>query len=152
MRKGINISHVNIENIGGRDQSQMKNKSLKSSKKVSPFRKTYQKSHNDDIFQYLRFEINDRSGVAASLPTKGQPVEISQWTARACPASIPDFMKGGRTFMDFVDSVLRWWSSIQPSWRTFECSKPSCEVWGGWDVLHAPRINGLLNVVMLVYQ
>ena len=43
MRKGINISHVNIENMGGRDQSQVKNKSLKSSKKVSPFQKTYQK-------------------------------------------------------------------------------------------------------------
>ena len=33
MRKGINISHVNIENMGGRNQSQVKNKSLKSSKK-----------------------------------------------------------------------------------------------------------------------
>ena len=103
------------------------------------------------LFQYLRFEINDRSGAAGSLPTKGRPVEISQWTARARPAGIPDFTKGGRTFTDFVDSVLRWWSSIRPSWRTFERSKPSREVRGGWDVLHAPRINGLLNVVMLVY-
>ena len=33
---------------GGRDQSQVKNKSLKSSKKVSPFRKDVPKSHNDD--------------------------------------------------------------------------------------------------------
>ena len=48
MRKGINISHVNIENMGGRDQSQVKNKSLKSSKKLSPFRKHVPKSHNDD--------------------------------------------------------------------------------------------------------
>ena len=103
------------------------------------------------LFQYLCFKINDRSGAAGLLPTKGQPVEISQWTARACPAGIPNFMKGRRTFMDFVDSVLRWWSSIQPSWRTFKHSKPSHEVQGGWDVLHAPRINGLLNIVMLVY-
>ena len=29
--------------MGGRDQSQVKNKSLKSSKKLSPFRKMYQK-------------------------------------------------------------------------------------------------------------
>ena len=29
--------------MGGRDQSQVKNKSLKSSKKVSPFQMTYQK-------------------------------------------------------------------------------------------------------------
>ena len=41
----MNISHVNM---GGRDQSQVKNKSLKSSKKVSPFRKDVPKSHNDD--------------------------------------------------------------------------------------------------------
>ena len=45
MRKGINISHVSIENMGGRDQSQVKNKSLK---KISPFRIGVPKSHNDD--------------------------------------------------------------------------------------------------------
>ena len=39
--------------MGGRDQSQMKNKSLKSSKKLSPFRKTYLKSHNDDSIKRL---------------------------------------------------------------------------------------------------
>ena len=42
-KKGGNISHVNIENMGGRDQSRTKNRSLKSSKNVSPFQKTYQK-------------------------------------------------------------------------------------------------------------
>ena len=34
MRKGINISHVNIENMGGRDQSQKKIKFKKFKKKV----------------------------------------------------------------------------------------------------------------------
>ena len=47
--EGINISHVNIENMGGRDQSQVKDKSLKSSKKLSPFPKDVPKSHIDDI-------------------------------------------------------------------------------------------------------
>ena len=47
-RKGINISHVNIENMGVRDQSQMKNKSLKSSKKSKSVPKDVPKSHNDD--------------------------------------------------------------------------------------------------------
>ena len=42
MRKGINISHVNIVNMGGRDQSQVKIK-IKKFKKLSPFQKTYQK-------------------------------------------------------------------------------------------------------------
>ena len=40
MRKGINISHVNIENMGGRDQSQVKNKKFEKIKFVP---RTYQK-------------------------------------------------------------------------------------------------------------
>ena len=35
MRKGINISHVNIENMGGRDQSQVKIKFEKFEKSKS---------------------------------------------------------------------------------------------------------------------
>ena len=42
MRKGINISHVNIENMGSRDQSQVKIK-FKKFKKVKSVPKTYQK-------------------------------------------------------------------------------------------------------------
>ena len=48
MRKGINISHVNIENMGGRDQSRVKNKSLKMFEKVKSVPKYIPKSHNDD--------------------------------------------------------------------------------------------------------
>ena len=43
-KKDSNISHVIIENMGGRDQSQVKNKIQKVQKKLSPFQKTYQKS------------------------------------------------------------------------------------------------------------
>ena len=38
---------MNIENVGGRDQSRVKIK-FKKFEKLSPFPKTYQKSHNDD--------------------------------------------------------------------------------------------------------
>ena len=48
MRQGINISHVNLENMGGCDQSQVKYKSLKSSKKSKSVPKDIPKSHNDD--------------------------------------------------------------------------------------------------------
>ena len=48
MRKGINISHVNIENMGGRDQSRMKIK-FKKFEKVKSVLKNIPKSHNDDI-------------------------------------------------------------------------------------------------------
>ena len=47
MRKGINISHVSIENMGGRDQSQVKMK-FKKFEKVKFIPKDVPKSHNDD--------------------------------------------------------------------------------------------------------
>ena len=103
------------------------------------------------LLLYIRFEASDQSGMGQSLPTANRPAEIPLWTGRARPAALPDYTKGGRTFSDFVDSVFIWWGSLQPSWRSFKRGKVSHEVRGGWETLHAPRINGLLNVVILVY-
>ena len=44
---------MNIENMGGRDQSQVKNKSLKSLKKVKSVPKTYQKVMTMTLFNVL---------------------------------------------------------------------------------------------------
>lgn len=101
------------------------------------------------LLRYIHFEIN--AGVGGSLPTSGRPVEISNWTSRARPFMIHDYTKGKRSFSAFVDSVIVWWGSIQPSWRSFERGEVSRGVHGEWDALCASRINGLLNVVMLVY-
>ena len=49
MRKGINISHVIIENMGGRDQSQVKIK-FKKFKKSKSVPKDVPKYHNDDTW------------------------------------------------------------------------------------------------------
>ena len=103
------------------------------------------------LFHYIRFEANDKSGAGGSLPTGGRPAEISQWSSRARPANLPDYTKGKRTFPMFVDSVFTWWGSLQPQWRSFRRDVVSREIHGGWDILHAPRINGLLNVVVLVF-
>jgi hypothetical protein len=103
------------------------------------------------LFHYIRFELNDKSGVNGSLPTSKRPTEVSQWTSRARPANLPDYTKGQRTFVDFADSIFVWWALIQPSWRSFKRGEVSRKIQGGWDALHAPRINGLLNVVMLAY-
>jgi hypothetical protein len=103
------------------------------------------------LFHYIQLEASDKSGTGGTLPTAMRPAEISQWTSRARPASLPDYTKGKRTFGMFVDSVFRWWGSIQPYWRTFERGQVSREVNGDWDALYATRINGLLNVVMLAY-
>lgn len=111
------------------------------------------------LYHYLRFEVNNKSVTGGSLPTANRPLEISQWSSKARPETLPDYTKGRRTLANFVDSVFAWWGSIQPPWRSFERGKVSRDVLGGWDVLHAPRINvlhaprinGLLNVVILVY-
>jgi len=103
------------------------------------------------LFQYIKFEANDKSGVSGTLPTGGRPPEISQWTSRARPSNLPDFRRGNRTFRMFTDSVFQWWGSIQPSWRMFGRGRVSREVDGGWEGLYAPQINGLLNVVVLAY-
>lgn len=103
------------------------------------------------LFYYIQFEANDKSGVGGTLPTVKRPPEISQWSSRARPSNCPDFTNGKRTFQMFIDSVFEWWGSIQPTWRSFARGHISREVDGGWEVLHTPRINGLLNVVILAY-
>ena len=103
------------------------------------------------LFHYINFEINDQSNSPGSLPTAKRPSEIAQWTARARPEGLPDYTKGKRAFSVFVDSVLAWWSSLQPLWRSFEWGVVSRQVGGSWGALYAPRINGMLNVVILAY-
>ena len=51
----------------------------------------------------------------------------------------------------FVDSVFKWWGSIQPAWRSFSHDHLSHEVGGDWKALCSPNINGLLNIVILAY-
>ena len=103
------------------------------------------------LFHYLRFEINDKSGTKPVLPATERPAEVSHWLTRARPPGIPDYEKGGRTLVDFVDSVFAWWTFLQPPWRKFERGRVCREVGGGWGILYAPRANGLLSVVILVY-
>ncbi|KAF9780908.1 hypothetical protein BJ322DRAFT_987737, partial [Thelephora terrestris] len=86
-----------------------------------------------------------------SLPTAGRPAEIALWSSKARPEGLPDYTKGGWSFSDFVDSIFTWWATIQPPWRSFERTEVSRAVKGGWGSLLAPRINGILNVVMQVY-
>ena len=103
------------------------------------------------LFHYVQFEANETSGASGTLPTAKRPPEISQWTSRARPSYLPDYTKGKRTFQMFVDSVFEWWGLVQPTWRSFVRGRVCREVNGGWDALHAPQINGLLNIVILAY-
>lgn len=101
--------------------------------------------------QYVRIAANPEPEGGCALPTTGRPVEIGQWIARARPSNPPDFASKKRTFSAFIDSVFEWWGSIQPSWRSFKRGQVSREIHGEWDVLYAPQITGLLNVVILAY-
>lgn len=127
----------------------------KGRRKVDIFR--YLNAVKDPHFQrillhYIHIEASDTSGVIGSLPVAGRPVEITQWSSKARPATLPDFANTKQGFSGFVGSVFAWWSSIQPSWRTFkQGGKASRVVDGKWGTLYAPRINGLLNVVILAY-
>lgn len=103
------------------------------------------------LYHYLNFEISDKSCAVGSLPTAKCPPEIAQQAARVHPALLPDYLKGKRTFLMFVDLIIAWWSSLQPSWRSFEWGAVSRQIHGEWGHLYAPCINGLLNVVILVY-
>ena len=58
-KRGINISHVNIENMGGRDQSQVKIK-FKKFEKSKSVPKDVPKSHNDDTWQ-LEKSVGNRA-------------------------------------------------------------------------------------------
>ena len=103
------------------------------------------------LFHYLRFEINDKSGTKPVLLATERPAEVSHWLTRARPPGIPNYEKGGHTLVDFVDSVFAWWTFLQPPWRKFERGRVCREVGGEWGILYAPRANGLLSVVILVY-
>ena len=103
------------------------------------------------LFHYIKFEANVNSDTNGTLSTKKRPAEIAQWTSRARPSNLPDLGTEKRTFQKFVNSVFEWWGTIQPSWRTFKRGQVSRNVGGSWEGLYAPRINGLLNVVMLAY-
>ena len=103
------------------------------------------------LFHYIQFEAHSKPNLSRTLSTTGRPAEIGQWTGRARPSALPDYTKGEKTFQMFTGSILEWWGSLQPAWRTFNCNKVSREVSGGWEDLCSPRINGLLNVVILAY-
>ena len=103
------------------------------------------------LFHYIQFKAHSKPNLSRTLSTTGRPAEIGQWTGQAHPLALPDYTKGEKMFQMFTGSILKWWDSLQPTWRTFNCNKVSREVSGGWEDLCSPRINGLLNVVILTY-
>ena len=97
---------------------------------------------------YIAFELADRSGVRGSLPTTHRPTAVGWWTSRARPDKTPPLDSPKKKFRDWV---VEWWISIQPDWRgALKCGETN-RADGSWECLYQPGINGLLNVVIVVY-
>ena len=97
---------------------------------------------------YIVFEGADHSGHRGNLTTSSRPKGVGWWLARACPNRIPPF----DSLSSLGNSIVDWWIFIQPDWwrMGMECGVTSQEG-GCWERLYQPGINGLLNVVIVVY-
>jgi len=96
---------------------------------------------------YIAFELADNSGVRGNLPTTHQPTAITRWSSRTHPDKTPPPDDSNK----FANGVVKWWIFIQPNWRRgLACGETSRRN-GCWEGLYQPGINGLLNIVILVY-
>jgi hypothetical protein len=114
---------------------------------------SYLSSANEPGFKvllanYIAFELADQSGIHGALPTDGRPKAVAWWSSRARPNKLPPY----DSFSSFTDTIVQWWISMQPDWRRGElrCGRASRDE-GRFESLYQPGINGLLNVVILVY-
>lgn len=107
---------------------------------------------------YITFELADRSGFRGNLPTTHRPKAVTWWSSRARPNKLPPY----DSLTSFGKSIVKWWISIQPDWRRpgLTCGKTSRDEGYGntsedegscWERLYQPGVNGLLNVIIVVY-
>ena len=95
---------------------------------------------------YIAFELAEHSGIRGVLPTTHRPTAVTWWTSRARPDRIPPF----DCLEKFGSGVIEWWIFIQPDWRRIKCGETHRGS-GCWECLYQPGINGLLNIIILVY-
>lgn len=98
------------------------------------------------LSKYIAFELADLSGIRGALPTDDRPNPVGWWSHRARPPKIPPY----DSFSSFTSVIIKWWIGIQPDWRRLKRGKTS-RVEGDFMCLYQPGINGLLNVVILVF-
>lgn len=106
---------------------------------------------------YITFELADRSGFRGNLPTARRPKAVGWWSSRARPNKLPPY----DSLSALGSTIVQWWIFIQPDWRGDElkCGEISRDEGPSeasqdeecWERLYQPGINGLLNIVILVY-
>ncbi|KAK7015173.1 SERTA domain-containing protein 3 [Paramarasmius palmivorus] len=80
-----------------------------------------------------------------TLPTKNRPDAVLFWSKRARKCAAPPDTKDAQVF---GDSVVEWWNTMMPCWRT----KDDKGNWaatgeGDWGGLRCPGLNGLLSIM-----
>ena len=100
------------------------------------------------LVSYIKFELADLSGIRGALPTDFRPKAIAWWSSRARPNKLPPY----DSFSSFTNTIVQWWISMQPDWRRsgLRCGTIARDE-GKLESLYQPGINGLLNIVILVY-
>ncbi|EEB97225.1 hypothetical protein MPER_03502 [Moniliophthora perniciosa FA553] len=80
-----------------------------------------------------------------ALPTESRPSAVTWWTKRARTIKgVPP----STTEAQFPQSVITWWDSMMPSWRTQNQDGHWAQTGeGDWGILHCPGQNGLLSVL-----
>ena len=118
----------------------------KNKKGVYSYLSTSQDHHLQTLLQaYIHFKNTTTSlKQSNSLSTNKHLNHIALWIWMACTDAPPSWSN----FQDYGMSVVKWWISLQPSWRVLEHGKNMREE-GSFDCLCQPGINGLLNIVIL---
>ena len=99
------------------------------------------------INNYIAFELANHSGHRGNFTTSNRPKGVGWWIDRTRPDRLPPY----DSLTSFGRSIVKWWIFIQPDWRSdLKCGETLREG-GCWEQLYQPGINGLLNVVILVY-
>ena len=107
---------------------------------------------------YITFELSNHSGFHGNLSTAHRPKAVGWWLSRARPNKLPPY----DSLSSFRDSIVKWWIFLQPDWRREGlecgvtsrdegCSNASDDEESCWERIYKPGLNGLLNVVILVY-
>ena len=98
---------------------------------------------------YLTFKLTNSSNIRSAFPTSHRPRGITWWTGRARPNKLLPY----DSLNSFANSVIKWWTLLQPNWHKIKPGEVSHVEKGRkhWMRLYQPGVNGLLNVIILAY-
>ena len=98
---------------------------------------------------WAQFENQSAYTSHENLGTLHRPKVVKDWIQRARPAT---WRPPIDNIADLEKNYSMWWASLQPAWRHFEDgSLRSDLVDGDWSELRRPGVNGILNVLVVLF-